>query len=128
MGIPKYLTPDLAMNGAMAGELFETFAVSEILKSFANAGIDYRMNVSYYRGRDKTEQRESEIDLLIEDGDTIYPVEIKMSANPKLAMTNSFDVIDKINNHKRGLGIILCMYQQKLWLNERVVALPIEYI
>lgn len=126
--LTKYLTPELAMNGAMAGELFETFVVSEILKSFSNAGIDYRMNVSYYRGRDKTEQRESEIDLLIEDGDTIYPVEIKMSANPKLTMTNAFDVIDRIKNHHRGLGVVLCMYPQKLWLNERVVALPIEYI
>ncbi len=126
--LTKYLTAANAMNGAMAGELFETFVVSEILKSFTNAGIDYRMNITYYRGKDKSPQRESEIDLLIEDGDLLYPVEIKMSANPKLAMTNSFDVIDKISGHKRGLGIILCLYPEPLWLNERTVALPIEYI
>jgi len=126
--LTKYLTADLAMNGAMAGELFETFVISEILKSFSNAGIDYRMNVTYYRGRDKKEQRESEIDLLVQSGDMIYPIEIKMSANPKLTMTNSFDVIDTIKNHKRGLGVILCMYPEPLWMNERTIALPIEYI
>ena len=116
------------MNGAMAGELFETFVVSEILKTFSNAGMDPRMHVSYYRGKDKVESREAEIDLLIEEGDTIHPVEIKLSANPKLSMTNAFDVIHKIKGKKRGLGVILCMYEQPLWLNEHTVALPIEYI
>ncbi len=126
--LTRYPTAETAMNGAMAGELFETFVVSEILKSFANAGIDYRMYVTYYRGKDKNAGRESEIDLIIEDGDTIYPVEVKLSANPKLSMTNHFDVINKINGRKRGLGIVVCMYDKPLWLNERTVALPVEYI
>lgn len=126
--LTKYQTPEIAMNGALAGQLFETFVVSEILKSFSNAGMDYRMNVTYYRGKDKSETRESEIDLIIEEGDMIYPVEIKMSANPKLSMTNTFDVIDKLKGHKRGLGIVLCMYDKPLWLNEKTIALPVEYI
>lgn len=126
--LTKYQTAENAMNGAMAGELFETFVVSEILKTFSNAGMDPRMHVSYYRGKDKVESREAEIDLLIEEGDTIHPVEIKLSANPKLSMTNAFDVIHKIKGKKRGLGVILCMYEQPLWLNEHTVALPIEYI
>ncbi|MGN0941783.1 MAG: ATP-binding protein [Selenomonadaceae bacterium] len=126
--LTRYPTTETAMNGAMAGAFFETFVVSEILKSFANAGIDYRMNVTYYRGKDKNEGKESEIDLIIEDGDTIYPIEIKMSANPKLSMTNSFDVIDKIKKRRRGIGAILCMYDKPLWLSENTIALPVEYI
>ena len=86
------------------------------------------MQVTYYRGKDKSASRDFEIDLLIEDGDVIYPIEIKMSANPKLSMTNTFDVIDKIKGRQRGLGTILCMYEQPLWLNERTIALPIDYI
>lgn len=126
--LTKYQTPETAMNGAMAGELFETFAVSEILKSFSNMGVDYRMYVTYYRGKDKVARHEAEIDLLIETDNTIYPVEIKLSANPRLSMTNTFDVIDKIQGTQRGLGIVLCMYPQVHWLNERTVALPIEYV
>ncbi len=126
--LTRYQTAETAMNGALAGQLFETFVVSEILKSFANAGRDYRMSVTYYRGKDKTETKESEIDLMIEDGDTLYPVEIKMSANPKLTMTNTFDVIDKIKSKKRGLGVVLCVYDKPLWLNERTIALPVEYV
>lgn len=134
--LTRYPTPDTAMNGAMAGELFETFVVSEILKSFSNAGKDYRMYVSYYRGKDKIRkqkdgvktEREAEIDLLIEQGDVIYPVEIKMSANPKLSMTDAFDVIEKIKGKKRGTGTIVCMFESVLWLNDTTVALPVEYI
>lgn len=126
--LTRYQTADTAMNGALAGELFETFVVSEILKSFSNAGIDYRMNVTYYRGKDKLPNRESEIDLIIEDGETLFPIEIKMSSNPRLSMTNSFDVIDKIKGKKRGLGILLCLYDKPLLMNDRTLALPVEYI
>lgn len=134
--LTRYPTPDTAMNGAMAGALFETFVVSEILKSFSNAGKDYRMYVTYYRGKDKLRRqkegektgREAEIDLLIEMGDLLYPVEIKMSANPKLGMTDAFDVIDRIPQKRRGTGAVVCMYESVLWLNETTVALPIEYI
>ena len=126
--LTKYPSPETAMNGALAGELFETFVVSEVLKSFSNAAADYRMSVSYYRGKDKAAGREAEIDLLIEDADTIYPVEIKLTANPKLAMTNAFDTLDKVKGKKRGTGILLCMYDKPLWLNEKTIALPVEYI
>lgn len=133
--LTKYQTPETAMNGALAGGLFETFAVSEILKSFSNAGKDYQMYVTYYRGKDKsrkrdadgTEMREAEIDLIIEQDDVLYPVEIKMTANPKLSMTNAFDVIDRIPGKKRGTGVILCMYGSPLWLKENIVALPVEF-
>ncbi len=84
------------------------------------------MYLSYYRGRDKG--REKEIDLLIEQGDTIWPVEIKMSANPRLDMTNAFDLLDVIPGKKRGTGTIVCCYQSPLWLNERTVALPVGCI
>lgn len=42
----------------MSGPVFETFAVSEILKSFANEGLDYRHFVSYYRELDKKKAME----------------------------------------------------------------------
>lgn len=60
--------------------------------------------------------------------DMIYPVEIKLSANPKLSMTNAFDVLDHIPEKKRGIGVIICMYNSPLWLKENIVALPVEYI
>ena len=75
-----------------------------------------------------TVAEQASLDLLIESDGTIYPVEIKLSANPKLAMTNSFDVVDKIAGNKRGTGVVICRYPRRLWLNESTAALPVEYI
>ena len=52
--------PQVAMNGAMSGGLFENFVVSEIIKSYYNAGHETE-NIYFYRDKDK-----KEIDLLIE--------------------------------------------------------------
>lgn len=55
---------------------FETYVVSEIIKSYYNAGK--RLYLYYYRDIDK-----KEVDLLITMGDKIYPIEIKKFKNPK---------------------------------------------
>lgn len=134
--LTRYQTAETAMNGALCGALFETFVISEIEKSFLNAGWDPSLYLTYYRGKDKLRRtgdgagggKEAEIDLLIESGDTLYPVEIKMSANPRLSMTDAFDVIDRIPGWKRGTGLIVCMYDRPLWLSDSCLALPVEYI
>ena len=107
--------------------MFETFIVSEILKSYSNAGMDYRFNVFYYRGKDKT-VKENEIDLILEENGILYPIEIKMTANPKASMAEANLILDKIPDKKRGIGIILCQIDKKTYLRENVIALPIEYI
>lgn len=38
------------------------------------------------------------------------------------------EVLDKISDKKRGVGIILCMVDKKVYLREDLLALPIEYI
>ena len=58
--LTRWLTAENLAYGAMSGAIFETFVVSEILKSFANEGMDYRHFVAYYRGRDKKKVRRSE--------------------------------------------------------------------
>ena len=51
--LTRWLTPETLASGAMSREFFETFVISEILKSYSNKGLDYRYFVSYYRGKDK---------------------------------------------------------------------------
>ena len=60
----RWLTADALKNSAVAGNMFETFVVSEILKTYSNEGKDYRFNIFYYRGKDKTVSNENEIDEL----------------------------------------------------------------
>lgn len=126
--LTRWLSADALKNSAVAGNMFETFIVSEILKSYSNEGKDYHFNIFYYRGKDKSHTGENEIDLIIEENGILYPIEIKMSGNPKANMANTNQVLDKIPDKKRGMGIILCLIDKKTYLRENLVALPIEYI
>ena len=134
--LTRWLTPETLKNGAMAGAMFETFVLNEILKSYSNEGLEYDFSVFYYNGKDKKKRRENgeeveidgEIDLIILENGILYPIEIKLSANPKADMTSEFDVLDKVKEYKRGMGAIVCLYDRKLYLRENLVALPIDYI
>lgn len=126
--LTRWLTADALKNSAVAGNMFETFVVSEILKSYSNEGRDYRFNIFYYRGKDKSTSRENEIDLIIEENGVLYPIEIKMSGNPKAAMGEANPILDKIPDRQRGVGIILCLIDRKMYLRENLIALPIDYI
>lgn len=126
--LTRWLTADALKCSAVAGNMFETFMVSEILKSYTNEGKDYRFNIFYYRGKDKNVTNENEIDLIIEENGFLYPIEIKMSGNPKASMGATNPVLDKIKDKSRGMGVILCLIDKKTYLRENLVALPIEYI
>lgn len=126
--LTRWLTADALKNSAVAGSMFETFVVSEILKSYSNEGMDYRFNIYYYRGKDKRSTAEDEIDLIAEEDGVLYPIEIEMSANPKSSMGAANTILDKIPNKKRGTGVILCLVDRKTWLRENLLALPISYI
>ena len=52
----------------------------QILKSYYNDGI-VKPPLYYYRDTDK-----NEIDLIVEDGDYLYPVEIKTTSDPTHSM------------------------------------------
>ncbi len=134
--LTRWLTPEVLATGAMSGAFFETYVVSEILKSYSNRGIDYRYCVSYYRGKDRKKiqkdgietELESEIDLIIEENGILYPIEIKQSTHVTADETAAFTVLDKIDNKKRGMGAIICLCPMPGALRENVLQLPVWYI
>ena len=134
--LTRWLSPETLAYGAMSGHMFETFVISEILKSFANNGFDYRYFVSYYRGHDKSRQKvngetvmsEGEIDLIIEEDGVCYPIEIKQNSNISVTDTSAFMVLDKLENKKRGMGAVICNCPQPGMLRENIMQLPVWYI
>ena len=99
--LTKWSSPEVAEAGAMSGALLENYAVSEIVKSYQNAGREPFLY--YYRDRDA-----KEIDVLIEGDGKLCPVEIKKTAAPDKRIIKTFDVIDKAPL-ERGTGMVLCM-------------------
>ncbi|WP_427834869.1 ATP-binding protein [Actinobacillus pleuropneumoniae] len=122
--LTKWLTPETISKGAKNGQFFETFVVSEIIKSFYNKGIE--PPIYFYR-----DTNQKEIDLLIEYDRTLYPVEIKTSASPDKKMVKAFGILkDNLPESEItiGTGVIINQYPQRLWLAEDLVALPVWYI
>jgi hypothetical protein len=115
-------TPEQLVNGAMWGHIFESFVFGEVLKSYYNDGI-VKPPLYYYRDSDK-----NEIDLLIENGDELHPVEIKTTSDPTKAMIKAFRCIEKIPTKKVGTGAVVCMAKERLPLTEGTWILPVQML
>jgi predicted AAA+ superfamily ATPase len=115
-------TPEQLTNGAMWGQIFESFVFGEILKSYYNDGI-VKPPLYYYRDKDK-----NEIDIVIETGGILYPVEIKTTSDPTKSMINSFRLLDGIPDKKVGSGAIICLAKERLPIKENVWILPAQNI
>jgi len=124
-GLAAYLTrwtnPETLMQGAMAGAFFETFVIAEILKSYNNAGIDPALY--YYRDKDQ-----KEIDLLIEENGSLYPVEIKKTATPRAADAASFNVLRRTRNIRVASGGLVCTAPSLSLIGESLYCIPYHFI
>ncbi len=125
-GLAAYLTrwntADVLKNGAMAGAFFESFVISEIIKSYYNKGI-IEPPLYFYRDKDM-----NEIDLIIEDNGTLYPLEMKKHADPQKKDIKAFDLLDKIPGTKRGTGGVICLYDNLITLKDHDKVIPITYL
>ena len=119
-GLAAYLcrwpSSETLENGAMAGAFFETFVISEIVKSYYNQGKG--LNLYYYRDIDK-----KEIDLLFVDATGITPVEIKKAKTPADADKN-FSVLKKLNKNI-NTGFVICMADEMVPYNRDVWLCPV---
>lgn len=122
--LTKWLTPETISQGAKSGQFFETFVVSEIIKSFYNNGIE--PPIYFYR-----DTNQKEIDLLIEYDRTLYPIEIKTAASPDKKMAKAFSILkDNLPQEEIRIatGVIINQYPKRMWLAEDLVALPVSMI
>lgn len=107
---------------AMAGAMFENYVVSEIIKGYANSGIDIKSRLMYYR-----DNNGKEIDLLLLENGKIYPIEIKKSADPGKGALKNFSVLESFQE-EAGEGTVLCMSSMIVPLDEKNKIIPIKCI
>jgi predicted AAA+ superfamily ATPase len=123
--LTRWLTPETIQKGAMAGQFFETWVVSEIAKSYLNAGKSLR-NLYFYRDADQRE-----IDLIIDLGDSIHPVEIRLTARPDKRMAHAFHLLEPLlalGDIEIGDGAVISLHPAVLDLAPRVRAIPAGYL
>ncbi len=122
-GLACFLTgwrsPETAASGAMAGPLFETYVVGEVLKSWRNQGR--RPPLYYWRTKQK-----AEIGLLFDLDGQLYPAEVKLAASPgkpgagwQSLQNSGFEV---------GKGCVICLCEQPFPLARGIDAVPVGTI
>lgn len=120
-GLVAYLTrwssPETLEAGALNGAILENYTVSEILKTYFNAGE--QPILYYYRDSDA-----KEIDIVMESDGYLHPMEIKKTANPGTELTRPYKLLDK-GSVPRGKGAILCMKETLSAIDSENYVIPI---
>lgn len=117
-----YINSETLEKSAYNGAIFETYIISEIIKSYTNNAKDPRIRLYYYR-----DTNQKEIDLLVFYDNKVYPVEIKKSANPGKEAIKNFDIVKKFDA-QAGNGVVLCMMENIMAIDDNNYYVPIEYI
>ena len=112
-----WTNPQTAARGAMAGHLFETFVVGEVLRSYMNAGRELR-DVWFYR-----DSRKREINLVIQEGRVLHPVEVKAASAPGAEAVASFSALYSLADYEVGSGAVVCNTERPYPVAENVVAI-----
>lgn len=92
------------LAGSMGGSFFEGFIVAEAVKCFYNRGK--RPDLYFWRSHDGLE-----VDLIIQIGQRLYPIEIKSTATPKvefMAPVNQFKKIATKASLSVADGLLVC--------------------
>ena len=118
-GLAAYLagwtTSEALQFGTSAGAFFETFVVTEILKSYKHNAEN--PSVCFFR-----DEKGHEIDLLIQKDGKYYPVEIKKHATPLFKDVSAFKIFSKIEAVEYGCEICLTPETQLLSNNANAIS------
>ena len=110
------------MNGAMAGSVYETFIVSEILKSYCNAGK--KPDLYFFRNTDG-----QEVDLVFYRDGKLFPVEIKKTSSPNPKDVKHFKTLSSFfPSLEIAEGGVICNADQLLPIGQNVKIIPFNLI
>ncbi len=106
-----------AASGPMGGAIMETAVLSEIIKSLTHRGIDPQ--VYFWRAVAGTE-----VDIVLEAGAKLVPIEVKLSATPRPAMAAAVKTFQKDFGDKAMAGYVVHPGDIPLPIGPGVTALP----
>ena len=121
VGTLCYLTglkdPEHAASGPMGGPIMETAVLSEIVKTLTHRGQDPQ--IYFWRTSAGTE-----VDIVIETGNKLVPIEVKLSATPRPSMAASIKTFREDFGDKTVPGYVVHPGHVRLPLGSNVTALP----
>ena len=106
-----------AASGPLGGVIFETGVLAEIMKRLVHSGQD--PHLYFWRT-----SHGSEVDIIVEDGGKLIPIEAKLSATPRPTMVPGILAFRKDFPKKTERGYIIHPGDTKLSIAPNVLALP----
>lgn len=106
--------------GAMSGSFLETFVLSELVKGYWYHGR--RPRLYFYRDYDQ-----KEIDILIEENNRLYPIEVKTRTNPGKGDIRHFSILER-TKRETGCAVVLCLSSIHMPITANAWAVPVWYL
>lgn len=120
-----YLTglrdPEHVASGPMAGAVFETAVLSEILKTLRGRGEEPQ--VHFWRTATGTE-----VDFVVESGGRLVPIEVKSSATPRPEMASGVNAFRRDHARTAAPGFVVHTGDLSLPLTPGVTAIPFAWL
>lgn len=118
--LAKWLSRDVLLNGNAAGHYFENFVLMELVKDLDYSTQNY--DLTYFR-----DSNQKEVDLFLELGEAIHPLEIKLSASPDRREVKKYTLLEN-NAIPRGPGGIICMSPTVIPITEQDSFIPVTLL
>ena len=111
--------PEHAASGPLGGALLETAVIAEVYRSLAHRGIEPQLY--FWRTAAGVE-----VDLVVDTGATLVPIEVKLSSTPNHAMARGIEALRRDVGPRAARGYVVHPGDSTLPLGPDAVALPLS--
>jgi predicted AAA+ superfamily ATPase len=109
--------PEHAASGPSGGAIIETAVLMEIIKTITHRGDDPRIH--FWRTA-----KGAEIDIIVDTGRDLIPIEVKLSATPRPGMADWIEAFQTDLGKKAAHGYVVHSGDVHLPLKPKVTAIP----
>ena len=118
--LSRWRNADVLMEGAASGHFYENYVVMELVRAYSYEGG--LAGLSFYRDADARE-----IDLVVEEGTQLHPLEVKKTASPK-RLASGLGALAKAEGFEVAAGGVICMAEAPRPLDSRFNVIPSNII
>ena len=111
--------PEHAASGPLGGALLETAVIAEVYRSLAHRGIEPQLY--FWRTAAGVE-----VDLVVDTGATLVPIEVKLSSTPNHAMARGIEALRRDVGPRAARGYVVHPGESTLPRGRDAVALPLS--
>jgi predicted AAA+ superfamily ATPase len=109
---------DQLLVGMSAGPSFEAAVVSQLHRLLVHRGLPSRLH--FWRTA-----AGQEVDFVIEDGQTLVPIEARLTASPSPRDAIAIEAFQELFGRRAGKGLVVCLCAERFRLTRRIDALPL---